>query len=509
MNHSEKTRIILGPPGTGKTTKLIKMVELFLAENIKPERICFISFTKRASLEARSRAISKFVLTNEQLPYFRTIHSLAFKELKLEPRRVMNFNNYIDICKILGITISSQNVNEDGWSMNHTKGDRLFFIESMARTAKITLKQAFENFINDDLDFRELELLRDTLLKYKEIHNKVDFSDMIVEFTKRKIFIPIDILIVDEAQDLSPIQWDMISIISATAKQIIIAGDDDQAIYTWAGADVNHFINLKGRREVLEQSYRVPAKAYQIAVNILARIKQRTKKVYMPREFQGEFKLINELESMNMDTGTWLLLSRNMFLLYEFVNYCVGKGYLFYSRIGSQIPPDSMHAIRTWENLRLGMEMPADDIKSMYKFMRTKKTITFGFKELLEKVPDTEFLNITTLQEKFGLLTHEPWHKALTKLSPLEIQYFQAAFERGEKVTEEPRIRINTIHGVKGAEADNVVLLTDVSRRTHDEFQRHSDDEWRVWYVAVTRTKSNLFLVLPRTQYFVNLEHDI
>src|SRR5690242_7735729 len=109
----ENTHIILGPPGTGKTTKLISTVEEFLQEGTPPERICFVSFTKRAANEAKERAIEKFKLSETQLPYFRTIHSLAFQQMNYEPRQVMNWNNYLDICKMLGLTISSQKISDE------------------------------------------------------------------------------------------------------------------------------------------------------------------------------------------------------------------------------------------------------------------------------------------------------------------------------------------------------------------------------------------------------------
>ena len=47
-------------------------------------------------------------------------------------------------------------------------------------------------------------------------------------------------------QDLSPLQWDVAHVIEKHSERIYCAGDDDQAIYRWAGADVDHFIGLNG-----------------------------------------------------------------------------------------------------------------------------------------------------------------------------------------------------------------------------------------------------------------------
>ena len=76
-----------------------------------------------------------------------------------------------------------------------------------------------------------------------------------------------------------------------------------------------------------------------------------------------------------------------------------------------------------------------------------------------------------------------------------------AALRRGEKPTKTPRIRLSTIHGAKGGEADNVVLFTDMANRTYKDMQKYTDNERRVFYVGVSRAKSNLNIVIPRTKF--------
>ena len=73
--------IILGPPGTGKTTALLELVENYLGRGISPSKIGYFAFTKKAANEALQRAMKQFNLSEDDLPYFRTLHSLAFRRL--------------------------------------------------------------------------------------------------------------------------------------------------------------------------------------------------------------------------------------------------------------------------------------------------------------------------------------------------------------------------------------------------------------------------------------------
>ena len=75
---------------------------------------------------------------------------------------------------------------------------------------------------------------------------------------------------------LSPIQWKMFDILKKNSKYVILAGDDDQAIYGWAGADVKRFQQEPAKEIVLPQSYRVPRLIQHIADNILSKIPDET-----------------------------------------------------------------------------------------------------------------------------------------------------------------------------------------------------------------------------------------
>ena len=68
-----------------------------------------------------------------------------------------------------------------------------------------------------------------------------------------------------------------------------------------------------------------------------------------------------------------------------------------------------------------------------------------------------------------------------------------------------PRIRIATIHSVKGKEADNVLLLPDMTSLTHNSYIKDGDSEHRVFYVGATRAKKHLYLHKPMTEMYYPL----
>ena len=200
-----------------------------------------------------------------------------------------------------------------------------------------------------------------------------------------------------------------------------------------------------------------------------------------------------------MSKGTWLILARNTFLLNEFNEYCMDCGYVFDSCIGSLIKGSSLQAIRSWEQLRKGKYVSVTEALQVYEYMSVRNRIKYGFKQKLQNQEHDKLVHIYDLRRDFGLMTDAIWHEAFDKLSDEEKQYFINALKNGEKLTKEPRIKVSTIHSTKGGEADNVVLCTDMAHRTYQEFLNNEDDEHRVWYVAVTRAKENLFILTPKT----------
>ena len=152
-------------------------------------------------------------------------------------------------------------------------------------------------------------------------------------------------------------------------------------------------------------------------------------------------------------------------------------------------------AINGWEQLRKGKKLDLDTVKDIYYYMSGNGGRVARGKKKIQAEDDKTF-DLSELQEEHGLLADESmiWHEALDKLPSADRAYITALLRRGEKFNAIPRIRLSTIHQTKGGEADNVVVFQDL---TVAALKGNEDDLHRVFYVAVTRTKENLFLIEP------------
>ena len=265
--------IVLGPPGTGKTTTLLKKVNDYLKQT-DPDKIGYFAFTQKAAHEARDRAMKQFNLEEDDLPYFRTLHSLAFRKLGLKKDQVMQPRHYKDLGNKLGFPVTYADYQEDQGGIFTSDSEYLRIIQ-LAQLRNITPEQQFDlQEHTQDLERDQLRIIHNELARYKKEYNLIDFNDMILDFVKSDLSPKFDVVFIDEAQDLSLMQWDMTRSIWNKTKDSFIAGDDDQAIFRWAGADVDSFITLEGQYLPLTQSYRIPAKVHSLAMGIINKIKK-------------------------------------------------------------------------------------------------------------------------------------------------------------------------------------------------------------------------------------------
>ena len=241
---------VIGPPGTGKTRRLLNEVHRYVKKEIPLDRIGYFAFTRKAAGEARDRYLAKNEhLTKKDIQHFQTLHSLAFNSLGLKEENVMQELNYKAIGESCGIQIKYASYETNSWNGIFSSDSEYLNIINLARAKQIPpLEQFDKNEHLTHVERNKLDGINREINNYKDTHGLIDFTDMLDRFLKKgNIKNKFDVVFVDEAQDLSLIQWAIIKKLEDENKgiDIWIAGDDDQAIFGWAGADVDSFINWK------------------------------------------------------------------------------------------------------------------------------------------------------------------------------------------------------------------------------------------------------------------------
>jgi DNA helicase-2/ATP-dependent DNA helicase PcrA len=491
--------IIYGPPGTGKTYTLLEHIEKFL-NNTDPDKIGYFTFSKNAAEEGKQRASEKFNLDFKDLPYFQTLHSFCFNQLGLSKNQVMKEKHYKDLGEKVGVELEGVRQDDDYEGVFHSKNPYIQLI-GVARSKEIDPIKYYHQTNNFKISLDKLEIITNELKNYKEQHGLIDFSDMIEKFLEKGTPPKLRVMFVDEAQDLSLIQWKLVRKIEESSNDSFIAGDDDQGIYKWNGAHVNTFINLKGTRKILEQSQRVPKKPFMLADRIISKVRNRVTKKYLPKEFEGDVQHKQDLSSIDFSEGKWLVLATANYLLKD-IGEILDEKDLYWQR--RNITPRVKHiyeVIEKWNQLRTGVPMHFNDIKKIKARMNKNWD-----KKLSKDMPKDQFYDIDTLKEKFGLQTEGEWYEALDELGDEDINKILKLIKSGEDLTRNPRIKISTIHGVKGNERENVVVTTDLSASHFYQYKNIDPDEMhRLFYVACTRTENNLFIIEPQTRKYYDI----
>ena len=89
------------------------------------------------------------------------------------------------------------------------------------------------------------------------------------------------------------------------------------------------------------------------------------------------------------------------------------------------------------------------------------------------------------------------------KPKPKENLYIREMLRNGEELSKDARVKLSTIHSAKGGEAENVLLILDNTKKIREAIEKSQDkydEEQRVWYVGVTRTKQNLYIMTAKQE---------
>lgn len=289
--------------------------------------------------------------------------------------------------------------------------------------------------------------------------------------------------VVHNCQDISMLQWQVISHAFKNAEKVYIAGDSEQSIYKYSGARPDCLIKLSKAYPVqfLSESYRIPRKVWELSKGIIKMISEKSE---MPFNFhegnpEGSITRVNDIGRVvnlieparlsNKNTTDWYILARNncylddvcMELEQRVIPYWTAEGFFMAGNIISRLAD--------YEGFRLtGYKNEAKRKQFMDKF---------GITDFSKPFTDT---NLFTEEKKW-----------------VYNSYLEAyGLDRLKEMCKwNPQVLVSTVHHVKGGEADNVVMLLDTTRKTKANFFNDIDEELRILYVGVTRTKKNLFLV--------------
>ena len=491
--------IILGPPGTGKTTTLLNLVDQFLKDGIRPRQIGYFSFTKKAATEAATRAAEKFNLDIENdLPFFRTLHSYAFNQLGMTKEKMMKQEDYKEFGQKCGIPIKTAKYSTEDGTFN--SDNEYLTIINTARVKRMDLLEYYDSRQNIlDIERGTLFLLAEELKRFKKEKGLKDFTDLLEDFLNKETLNKFEVLFIDEAQDLSLLQWDMVRKIWSRAGKTYIAGDDDQAIFKWAGADVDHFIALKEEVDdiqTLDQSYRIPGgPIHELSQKIISKVQNRFDKEYKPREEIGILKRYSDITQVDMSKGEWLVLSSANYFLEDAKDLCEIQGWYFQYKGINSVPLKLLLALNNWEAWRKGTQLNHLEIKNIYEYLGSN--VLVGFQKGKTLHSDVKY-TLKECKETHGLLTDKVWYEAFEGLDPMTETYIRNMRANGEQINKNPRIKMSTIHGAKGGEADQVLLMQDLTGAAIETFSHDPDELHRLFYTGATRAKRELHVLDPK-----------
>tara|TARA_B100000212_G_scaffold144912_1_gene108936 strand:- start:1151 stop:2821 length:1671 start_codon:yes stop_codon:yes gene_type:complete len=510
----------LGPPGTGKTYECLEQVKREITEkDTKPINIAYLSFTRIAAGEAFKRINDDFENRYEEKEFdnFRTLHSMCLRNLPDLKDSVMGESDYKEFGKIVPVNWQTKNLS---WKVkiDYSKGklttDNLYLKQiQLANNRMISLQEQYDNLKAEEkahIRINTLFSLEEQLKKFKKDRGLHDFDDMLLEFSKLPDNrIPsFDLLIVDEAQDCSKLQWKCIRKLEDRAKRTIVAGDDDQAIFVWAGSDVatfrSFYDNPKFENIQLQESQRVPALIHSLAEKIIKKDTARLPKLYEPKKECGaifkrsDIKQCKGIIKQSVANDHRLLI---LCCIHEHLRAAEQvlkdlKIKYYYEDEGSS-KTSLIKAIKLWNKWKEGEKLKGEQIKTLYGYLETGTGVEWGFKKGKKAPQDLEEYTLQDCMKSYGLLVDGKWYEVFRKkVKESDLIYFKGLEDAGKAYDSPPLVRLSTINSIKGSEAYNVILYSDISG--HEKTEQEKNELHRKMYVGVTRAIQNLVILHPR-----------
>lgn len=507
---------VFGAAGTGKTTYLIKKVIEELREFTDPSGILFTTFTKSAARHARKRAMQETGYTARDLTYFSTMHSICYRMLGLEKENVVMNKHRKEFCDIQKVEYTDIPDNDEDLTIsdgvdtigniyfNIIDGTRIVYPDSVCKL------EMWREFVDDPMvvHYPHLVKFSHDWAEYKKNNGLYDFVDMIEEVLSMGLSPPTPIQFYDEFQDMYPLLHKLYSLWSKHAVKVYIAGDPYQVLYSYMGATPGIMTDEHVDEEViLSHSYRVPEKIWQYAMSTLSLSTEKYYKIetVQPAERPGtvSYSYVDSIEKVIDDHESTFVLARIWYYCNVLSKELIEAGIPFdYIRRGGGWTEKDIKIHNAILALVNGWEIQYEALHTLINALPSKGILKHGlktdfkkgkyagmdyysyqdFRQMLEP-PAREFSPLTFLYR--------------TTLGHTKKHAIEQALKR-DILIDKINVHVGTIHSAKGLEANNVILLNDVTSKIHRNMNFNENDynaEVRCFYVGITRAMEKLMVV--------------
>lgn len=535
-----KQETIFGPPGTGKTTATMARLEALIKEGLEPADAVYTSFTRVAADVARDRAAMGSGLDegDDAYRWFGTLHALCGRMLAFDWRReLLNENTAAGQTQLrnFGRTTGflfdwnmDTDAEADSFTGQGAEGNQLLAWHAWARQCGLSPADGaiqWRQASTTSLAPARMEQFAIAYETFKRDIAVADFTDVLLRADAAALTPPAQALFVDEAQDLSPLQWRIVDRWASAMQRVVLAGDDDQAIYAFQGADAELFLDRARRDAIttLSQSYRLPQQPWELATWLTRFIRNRQHKPFTALD--GKSGEVSEAPLFRLPLAetlrngeTWFLLARNTYLLQPARAYLEANGIAYQSRRGYDPVRLYYPACRAITDLAQKRHIEQDALADLVRFLVPTQDYDPYLTRRLSRGRHRDLPRVILPEDLENLGFSEAFRARLAReRTPVRMLTFtsragatlyrtyhylvQLAERHGNDVfSTPPAVTLSTIHGVKGDEADNVALLTDCARASLLTLERDPGSEHRVWYVGATRAKRRLMFVPPNSE---------
>ncbi len=516
---------IYGAPGTGKTTYLAKtIVDRYPGKNMR--KVLFISFSNAAIDSIREKIEGSYkgatlhsIATSFAKSSDSPIQHLVKNTFKRNPVAFVE-QEFTRFCIAHHIPLTFNNPGEKALTLWERICNTYYPIyQDLNKLISIYEKECRR--LGGE---RYIKILFDWM-QWKKKKGVVDFIDIMmnaydnIESLERMVS-KYEYGFFDEAQDFSPLEWEIVLAISNNMEECFFAGDDAQSIYTFKGARPDEFLTLDCDEEkVLPKSWRLPRRVLDYSMKILKTMKKKKFKNISPANEGGVVAVnswkIHEIllhavkTAINENKKTMILVRTNS-QLEKILEKCISVGMLpKMLKVESQEffnidLPRLCWAMKKMKNNsyeKLTIEEVLVLLKYTKKQLEEKygidvKTLIFHIKKSIKEKQSTLVIN-----EFKNFISKINWPALIDRSEHPELRRFlknpvsRRAFFGG--LTPLGNLYIDTFHSSKGLEAD-VVYFIDAWPNTFIRDIRDVediDDELRVSYVGATRAREKLYIV--------------